>query len=90
MPMQNDAITLKDLIHSFLIEFSPNAVSRLDDITRQAKDIFSENVTMTNKRSAPTNRVQRREIKKNWWLSPLNHLMNSKVLRINKRNKNKD
>ena len=60
MPRQNDVITLNDLIRSFLLEFSPNAVSHLDDITRQAEDIYSENVPMPNKRYPTTNKLKRR------------------------------
>ena len=87
MPRQNDVITLKDLIHSFLLEFSPNAVSHLDDIARQAEDIYSENIPMPNKRYPTTNMLQRRKIQDHLRLSPLKHLMNSKILRINKRKK---
>ena len=87
MPTQNDAITLKDLIHSFLLEFSPNAVKHLDDLTNQAEDIYSENVSLPNKRSSTTNMVQRRDIKNHLRFSPLKYLMNSKILRINKRRK---
>ena len=56
MPRQNDVITLKDLINSFLLEFSPNGVSHLDDMTRQANDI----VPMPNKRYPTTNKLKRR------------------------------
>ena len=87
MPTPNDAITLKDLIHSFLLEFSPDAVSYLNDMTRLAEDIYSENVPMPNKRYPTTNMLQRREMKDHFRLSPLKHLMNSKILRINKRKK---
>ena len=84
MPRQNDVITLKDLIHSFLLEFSPNGVSHLDDMTRQAEDT----VPMRNKRYAMTNMLQRRAIKGQLRLSPLKHLMSSKFLRINKKKNN--
>ena len=87
MPRQNDVITMKDLIHSFLSEFSPDAVSYLNDMTRLAEDIYSENVPMPSKRYSTTNMLQRREMKDHLRLSPLKHLMNSKILRINKRKK---
>ena len=56
MPRQNDVITLKDLINSFLLEFSPNGVSHLNDMTRQANDI----VPMPNKRYPTSNKLKRR------------------------------
>ena len=87
---QYNVITLKDLIKNFLIEFSPNAVNHLDDMTRRAEDLYSENMPVIDKRSETTNTIQRREIKNHWRLSPLNYLMTSRILRINKKKKNED
>ena len=84
MPRPYDVIELKDLINSFLIEFSPNAVNHLEDMARRAEDLYSENMPMVNKRSTTTNTIQRRDIKNHWRISPLNYLMTSRVLRINK------
>ena len=83
MPKKNQVISLKDLIHSFLLEFSPDAVNHLDDLARRAEDIYSEDIPKMNKRSTSMNTIQRRRIKNNWNLSPLSYLLASKTLRIN-------
>ena len=83
LPRSYDVISLKDLIHTFLIEFSPNAVNHLDDMARKAEDLYIENMPMVDKRSTGTNTIQRRDIKNHLRLSPLNYLMTSRILRIN-------
>ena len=84
MPRPLEVITLKDLIHNFLKEFSPNAVNHLDDVAPRAEELYSEIMPMVNKRSTTTNTIQRRDIKNHWRISPLNYLMTSRILRINK------
>ena len=80
-----NAISLKDLIRSFLLEVSPDAVKHLNEFTRRAEDIYSERIPKIDKRSTKTNTIERKRMRFNWGLSSLNNLLTTKILRIIKK-----
>ena len=87
-PKEYGAISLDDLIYSFLIEFAPNAAKHLNELRSQAEDFYSEDIPKIDKRSTTTNTMQRRRIRYAWSFSPLNSFLKTKLLRINKKKRN--